>query len=209
MVVFNELMITRDARALIIKVSKSSVSYFKDTRIKDIYVLSEKDITEKGISVEDVTTSNLVTDFANRKVFSSSDGVETAEVIISGYYSKFDNTLIGSDPYKDLDKHLWFVFVVTNELYDAASAPCDLTKNPQLGVTMYLGNIYNNFMSYVKELGNNCQIPQGMIDMLLRYKALNAAIDSGHYTQGINFFNEWFTEGKVKTYDNLNCGCHG
>lgn len=209
MVVFNELMITRDARALIIKVSKSSISYFKDTKIKDIYVLSEKDITEKGISVEDITTSNLATDFANRKVFSSNVGVETAEVIVSEYYSQFDNSLITHDPYRDLDKHLWFVFVVTNDLYDAAAAPCDLTKNPQLGVTMYLGNIYNNFMNYVKELGSNCQVPQGMIDMLLRYKALNAAIDSGHYTQGINYFNNWFTEDKVKTYDNLNCGCHG
>lgn len=61
-----------------------------------------------------------------------------------------------------------------------------------LGVTMYMGDFYNEFMKYIGEMGDDCNIPQNLIDLLLRYAALNTSIDSGHYMKGIEIYKGIF-----------------
>ena len=72
-----------------------------------------------------------------------------------------------------------------------------------------MGNIYNDFMSYIKQMNNDCQIPKDLIDQILRFKAVTTAIDSGHYTEGINYYNKFFKENGVSNTPTTNCGCHG
>ena len=214
MIVFNDLRITKDKSALLIKVSVSTLHYFKDTKIKHIYVLNEAMLEELELSVDDIQETNIESRLANYKVwdiedYSDSDG-KTAECVVSA--GTFLNGLLDENnhPYKygNLDKHVWFVFVHTNGIKEM-DTPCTCT-DPVVGVTMYMGDIYNNFMSYIKELNrNNCQIPQGMIDQFLRFKAMNIAFDAGHYTAGIDYFKRWFTGDYVHTSVSSNCGCHG
>lgn len=211
MIVFDDLRITKDASALFIKASVSKMHYFDNTQIKYIYVLNEEMLEEIGYSVDDITETTIESRLADYKVDAiiSEDG-KTAECVISA--GTFLNGLLDENnkPYKygGLDKHVWFVFVHTNGLKEL-DTPCTCT-DPVVGVTMYMGDIYNNFMSYIKELNrNNCQIPQGMIDQFLRFKAMNIAFDSGHYTQGIEYFKKWFTGDYVQTSTTANCGCHG
>jgi intergrase/recombinase len=53
-----------------------------------------------------------------------------------------------------------------------------------------------------------CKIPSGLIDIILKFKAITVSIDARHYLQAIRYFKMWFTKTeKFKTQSN--CSCHG
>jgi len=87
------------------------------------------------------------------------------------------------------------------------STPCGFDNVTSTGVTFALCPIYNETMQYVKEVENTCELPKGLINMILQLKAIQYSIDSGHYTQAIKYYNKFY-----KTFDAsvvTPCGCHG
>ena len=62
-------------------------------------------------------------------------------------------------------------------------------------------------MGYIKEVDNSCEIPKGFIDMFLQLKAIQYAIDSGHYQQAIIYYDRFFKNIRLKGPSD--CGCHG
>lgn len=117
-------------------------------------------------------------------------------------------TLNEADLVTTLSQHLFFVYVETEGTPDPG-IPCGMDNTVTLGVTMYMGNYYNSLMQYMKEMSDSdCSVPQGLINQMLQWKALNLSIDSGHYLQGIKYFNKWFS-GKLKAVPISKCGCNG
>lgn len=112
-------------------------------------------------------------------------------------------------PKKDsIDKHLFYIYLVAGGT-PASDTPCGKDNITTLGVTMYTGHYYNDFMNYIKEMGDNCNIPNGLIDYILRYKVLVNSINTGHYTKANEYFNKWFKNGYQISTSNCKCGCYG
>ena len=63
-------------------------------------------------------------------------------------------------------------------------------------------------IGYIKEVNNECDVPKNFIDALLRFKALELSIRTGHYTQAIKYWNKFFRGVKSKNI-NTGCRCHG
>ncbi len=62
-------------------------------------------------------------------------------------------------------------------------------------------------LGYLKELSNSCVIPKGFIDFILRFKALDIAIETCNYTEAIKY---WKMLNRVPTRTTTNnCGCYG
>lgn len=105
----------------------------------------------------------------------------------------------------DMNKTMFFVYAVAGGS-PAEDTPCGMDNVNSLGVTFSMCPIYNETMQYVKEVENTCELPKAFINKILQLKAIQYSINSGHYTQAIEYYN--------KFYKNLNvnpktCGCNG
>lgn len=184
MIIIEELQVTKDAKNLIIGARVRKDRYYTDVYIDKIIIDTEETYVEGGPSKSPIYSKQL--EGNNKEVNLSLDKLD-----------------LGVHPYN----HLFFVYITVKGT-PSSDTPCGMDNVNTLGVTMYSGDYYKTFMSYIKEMNNTCQVPQGLIDTILRYKALNASIDSGHYIQGIKYFNKWFS-GKTTLPITSNCGCNG
>lgn len=225
MVVFDELRVTKDASAIIISARvrhlyKQSVEskceyddLFENVLITDVYLLNEDDITKEGGC--DIPVTTLADSYINRRVFHCDEGVKEVREMVTDV-ANLNLDLNGPiKPTISIGGHVWFVYVVTNieeaqaQNMALAMASCEIKKNPTLGITMDMGDIYDNFMAHMKELNRTCQIPSGMIDQFLRYKAMTVAFDCGHCMEGIKYFNTYFKDKPFGSTTTSNCGCNG
>lgn len=184
MVIIEELQVTKDGKNLVIGARVRKEKYYPKIYIDKVIIDTEETYVEGGPS--------------KTPVFSKQIEGGAKEVNLS-----LDKLDLGVYPCS----HLFFVYIIVKGT-PSPDTPCGLDNISTLGVTMYMGNYYNTFMNYIKEMNNNCQVPQGLIDTILKYKALNTSIDSGHYLQGIKYYNKWFS-GKPTTPIISNCGCNG
>lgn len=182
MIIFNELRVTNDADYIIISARVRNEAYYKNVYIDKVIIDTEESYHEGGPS------SNPVYEYT----------VKDNQKEINIKIDKLSAT--------SFDKHLFFVYIKAKGT-PAADTPCGMDNIYTLGVTMYMGNYYNMFMKHIKEVEKNCQVPQGLIDIILRFKALDTSVDAGHYIQAIKYFNKWF---KTDYTSNIttNCGCH-
>lgn len=225
MVVFDELRVTKDASAIIISArvrhlykqsEESKCEYddlFENVLITDVYLLNEDDITKEGGC--DISVTTLANSYINRRVFHCDEGIREVREMVTDVANLNTDLNNMSNAYISIGGHVWFVYVVTNiedaELQNMAlaTASCEVKKNPTLGITMDMGDIYDNFMANMKELNRTCQIPSGMIDEFLRYKAMTVAFDCGHCMEGIKYFNTYFKDKPFRSITTSNCGCNG
>lgn len=185
MISIQELRITNTGEKLVIGANVRQEPYYVNIYIDKIIIDTEKTYSEGGPS--------------SKPIFSKQFEGDRKSVDLQ--LGKLDLTGI------DLTSHLFFVYVVAKGI-PASNTPCGMDNINTLGVTMYMGTYYNIFMEYINEInGSNCTIPQGLIDQILRYEALNISIDSGHYIKGIEYFNKWFHKFSPITVTH-NCGCH-
>ena len=185
MIVFEELRITNDGETLIVKARVRTEAYY-DTVYIDKVIIDTEETYKEGFP----SSTPVFTYTADGNVKSVTLTINKAQII------------------PDFKEHLFFVYVVTkgNPL---PIVPCGMDNQTTLGVTLYMGNIYNDFMNSIKEMRNgNCQVPNGLIDQILRFKALTLSMDSGHYLQGIDYYNKWFS-GERQSVNISNCGCNG
>lgn len=183
MIVFEELRINNNGTHLIVKVRVSNEAKYDNILITGIRIGSSETYQEGNIGGSTIT-------------FDSPAKFQSIDVINA---SVDTNTI-------DFKKNLIFVEVLTSGSIDPA---CDCEcANDKIGVTMYMRDVYNNFLNMIKEVGdNNCEIPNNIIDYFLKFKGLNAAINSKHYLKGIEYYNKWFANNKQTVIGG--CGCNG
>lgn len=201
MIVFDELRITNDGEYLIIDVRVRKERIYSGVNIKSITVGTHKNYIEgdsQGTSI-DFMSLNEYTD-NNRHVL-----LRLSNFDLNPVANKEDKNYI------DLKEDLVYVYVDTTPLQTECDLPCDMMQTHNIGVTLYMGNIYNTFMQYMNELNNkSCdnQVPQNLIDLILRYTALTTALDSKHFIKANEFYTKWFT-GDDCNIPKSNCGCNG
>lgn len=187
MVNIDELRVTNDGEQLIIKAHIDQTYYQDDTGR----------ITEIWVGVGDETFNTSLNPSSNAYKVYQGAGITSAE------YTVLSGRIDGG-----LKSGLIFVYFRTYGNPIDCNV-CSFTQEWQVRVTTYMKPIYEQFMSQIKELGNTCQIPQGLIDNILRFKAVNAAVDCGHYTQAIDYYNRFFGGGTSANIAQVDCGCHG
>lgn len=92
---------------------------------------------------------------------------------------------------KPLDS-IYFVFV---EYLDSSS-----TKYYEVGVVFYDYNLYDELMSYIKEINKTCAYPKKFIDTYIRLQALKLSCATGHYQEADELYNKYFKR-KPYLYD--------
>lgn len=183
MVTFQELRITPDGKNLIIDIVVKDLKYYTDVYIDSINIDTQDTFIESGPSSKVVYTK-----------------------VIEGDTKSVRLELGVGDLLPSLNDNLFFVYVKTKGT-PSIDTPCGMDDIYTLGITLNVCSIYNNIMQSVKEVANNCSIPKNFIDSYLRFKAFELCINTGHYTEAVNYYNR-FIKGKSTPVTN-NCDCYG
>lgn len=187
MVQFNELRITPDGKRLIIDASVKDLQYYNDVYIDAIIIDTQDTYVANGPSTEPIFSYETAQE---------GDGEKRVRL-------ELDSTALGVS----LCDTLFFVYVVTKGA-PSADTPCGMDNQTTMGVVANLYPFYRTMVNYMKEVEDECEIPKNFIDVLLRFKALELSIRTGHYAQAIKYWNKFFKGVKSKTI-NTGCRCHG
>ena len=216
MIVINECRITEDGRCLIIEASVDSLSYYKNVFIDQVIIDTDSTFSINGPSSSPIyqksfTGGNLKVGLYNNcdKVTDEQD-CECGNIYVDEKYGIKNIRL--RIPCKELglstlDDNIFFVYIYATG-YPDPGTPCGMDNKYTMGIAYNLRPIYNKAMGYIRELDSNCDIPKGLIDMILRMKAFELAMRTGHFTVAFEHWNTLF-KNKVSVSIGKNCGCNG
>lgn len=183
MIEFKELKISLDGKKLIIDASVIDSQYYNDVYIDTVIIDTQDTYTPTGPSSKPIFTHSVENEKSVRLE------LETTELNVP-----VDNTL-------------FFVYIIAKGT-PSIDTPCNMDNKTTLGVISYLYPFYNSIMYYIKEVENKCKIPKNFINFILRLKAFELSIKTGHYTKSIEYWNRFFKNIKNNNI-NTDCLCHG
>ncbi|MBQ7430742.1 MAG: hypothetical protein IJV29_18850 [Butyrivibrio sp.] len=191
MIHFNQLTISPDGQHLTIDVSVLSEAYYKNVYIDSIIIDNQDTYVGSGPS--------------SKPVYSYSVPDRTSKLTKKTYSQKHIRLDLTS---ADLNLDgLLFVYVRTKGT-PSADTPCGMDNITTMGTVSNMYPFYQQAMNYIKELANNCSVPQNFTDYILRLKALELSVRTGNYPDAINYYNRFFS-GKAKSSirkGGCNCG---
>lgn len=195
MIKFNELRVTSDGKKLIIDTSVKDLQYYNDVYIDAIIIDTQDTYVSNGPSTNPI--------FHHEISISNEHGPIITEEGEKRVRLELDSTALGVS----LCDTLFFVYVIVKGT-PSVDTPCGMDNQTTMGVVANLYPFYRAMVNYMKEVEDECEIPKNFIDALLRFKALELSIRTGHYAQAIKYWNKLFMEVKSKTI-NTRCRCHG
>jgi hypothetical protein len=212
MVYFNELRFSKNNKSLIIDVAIDNQDYYENVFLDSIVIDTQNTFIENGPSSNPVYTHTVVETFAN--VYTNTDCqnakvlAENSECGIIDSISKKQIRLeipvsaCGIDPSKDIV----FVYVIVSG-NPAPDTPCGMDSSKIMATVVNLKLIYDNLLSCVRQVENDCDIPKSFIDIILRYKAFELFIKTGNYTKAIQYWKKYLTSGNFTTTQKQ-CRCY-
>ena len=188
MIEFKELRVTPDGKTLIIDVSVKDLSYYDNVYIDSLTIDTQDTYSESGSSTNPIFYYEVasVSDENKKKI-----------------RLELNSSVLG----KPITGNMFFVYITVKGT-PAPDTPCGLDNVTTLGVTADLYPFYKSSINHMKELENECEPSKNFIDSLLRFKAFELSIRTGHYTQAIKYWNKFFKEVKSNTVNTI-CRCHG
>lgn len=188
MVQFNELRITPDNKELIIDVSVKDLDIYTNVYLDYIMIDNQDTFIEDGPSDNPIYTYTIE-DAAYST--SSNSGIKQCRL-----------TLTNRDV--NLSSDLLFIYVVVKGV-PAPSTPCNMDNATTMGVVYNLHNIFQSFMPYIREVENDCNLPKGFVNYILRFKALELAFATGNYTLAVKYWNRFFKDKLIAQPSICNC----
>lgn len=178
MIKFNESRITSDGQKLIISVAVDNRTFFDNIFIDTIIIDSQDTFTGFGPS--------------NTPLYTWKD---LNPLIVNGNPVQKKYLRLELDA-KDLDlpslqSSLFYVYVITDGDFKS-NTPCELEDKLFTRVVIDYGPIYRETINYIKEISEDCEIPQKFIDRILKVNALELSIMAGHYTLANGYWNKFF-----------------
>ena len=217
MIQFNELRITPDGKKLVIDASVKDLNYYNNVYIDAVIIDTQNTYVSSGPSSKPIFYYEVNTNPSVIYALPECDGCTPVrddvdkEICFTGLEEneekrirlELDEKTLGAS----LSSDLFFIYVVAKGV-PSAGTPCGMDNGTTLGVVANLYPYYRSLMNNLKEINNECETPKNFIDSLLRFKAFELSLKTGHYTQAIKYWNKFFTRIKSNNID-THCRCHG
>lgn len=207
MIQYNELRFTPDGKFVIIDLELRNEEYLKDAYIADIVIDNHNTFVSAEFPSETpVWKLSDIDDDYYIKVKTTRDICEPIltqsggeEVYVDGDANpSFYRIIIPVNKLGINTSGMLFVYVILDGEIHQEDLPCEYQtpcKDRKFIILQTIINwypIYRLAMYYVKGIYNSCDIPKGFLDMILRIKAVELNIKTGHYTQAITFWKRFF-----------------
>ena len=213
MIIFNNIKITQDNKYLIIDAEIEDNAYYKDMYIDQVVIDNQDTYIQNGPSSNPIyiyqaqpQDNNIYTtdDLANK--VTDEDGIAVQDEGDTQSYSREVHLILDKKDLIEIENNMFFVYIIAGGT-PSPDTPCGYDVNIALKVVVNTYPIYNTMIQYLKELGNTCGTPYGIIDKILQIKMLDASVQTGNNLKAIEIWNTYF---KNKQEDiNINYGCDG
>jgi hypothetical protein len=193
MVSINEFVIARDAKYLYLKASIDDMEYFENVFIDYLEFTLHKVVngTIETSTIELNPDGTLHT--------------EPLEIEVKNV----DLTLTPQDlGLSDFQTPVIEVKVYTKG-YPSADTPCGMDEEYVVGITYNKSVLYDKGLSFIHQVGQDCNIPDDFINWILSSSAFDLALKSGNMNDALSWWLR-LTSNRSNGYSrNSNCGCHG
>ena len=170
MVQFNKLEINPEGTQLSIDVQVKELSYYENVYLSKIVIDNQDTFNESGPGSNPLYSLDL-----------------------SGNDMKHYYDVAGVSDLPSMGSDLLFVYVITEGIPDSMT-PCGEDNSVSTGVVSNLYPVYKCALNYIKELDHSCTIPRKFIDFILRLKALQYCILTGHNQKAIDYWKKYFMD---------------
>lgn len=214
MLEFRELRITPDGKHLIVDVVVKNDSYYDNIIIDSIIIDTQDTYVANGPSSNPIYHYK-VKDDELQNIYSLPEECNCNPVLLDedksycftyGYEEVKHTRLVLSA--KDIPlNNMLFVYAIATGT-PAPDTPCGFDNVVTMQTVVDLYPFYQNTLCFLRELSNDCDIPKGFTNMILRLKALELCIRTGNYPQAIKYWKKFFNNNRVVTTVN-NCRCNG
>lgn len=193
MVSINEFVIARDAKYLYLKASIDDMEYFENVFIDYLEFTLHKVVNGT------IETSTIEL---------NPDGTLHTEPLETEV-KNVDLTLTPQDlGLSDFQTSVIEVKVYTKG-YPSADTPCGMDEEYVVGITYNESVLYDKGLSFIHQVGQDCNIPDDFINWILSSSAFDLALKSGNMTDALSWWLR-LTSNRSNGYSrNSNCGCHG
>lgn len=217
MLKFNELRITPNGSHLIVDASVDNMDYYKDIIIDSIIIDTQDTYTQNGPSSKPVYVFNTNKDNM-RNVYTTPEECNCNPVqedediqycyVEDEYTNKNVRLLLSAEDIGvSLSDNMLFVYVIATGI-PASDTPCGLDEGQIMGTVINLYPIYQSSMCYMSELNSDCEMPKGLIDNIIRIKAIELCVKTGNYTEAIKHWRKFNVRNNNKVTYNK-CRCYG
>lgn len=213
MITLHECRIDSESNNLIISASIDTMDYYKNVYINSVKIHSSKTFMsgEEPIWSTTFEQDHYLVDTKEGcgQLKTEDTDCKCGNVFTSSIYgTKSIKLIISNDEIQgaDINKELLFVYIIAEGIPES-DCPCGMDNGTIMGVAVNLKPIYNTMMSYIKETNNDCNIPKGFIDSILKYKAFTLCLKTGNYTEAIKKWDSIIKDREIVT--SKNCGCNG
>lgn len=199
MIHFNTLLI--EDNKLVYDASVKEASYYDNVYIKAIVVHNQdtyltNPTKESLLSEPCIFKKEYTTDDFSTKVKEASEELTAATITAGG---------------GNIEKDLFYVYAIATVSGTIGDIPC--TEDQREVVLCVLVNnqaLLKGSMAYVKEYGEDCAVPNGFIDWILRSKLVEVALKTKNYITANKYWKMMFYDDAVVSSSTTNkCGCHG
>lgn len=193
MVSINEFVIARDAKYLYLKASIDDMEYFENVFIDYLEFTLHKVVNGA------IETSTIEL---------NPDGTLHTESLETEV-KNVDLTLTPQDlGLSDFQTPVIEVKVYTKG-YPSADTPCGMDEEYVVGITYNESVLYDKGLSFIHQVGQDCNIPDDFINWILSSSAFDLALKSGNMNDALSWWLR-LTSNRSNGYSrNSNCGCHG
>jgi len=195
MIQFSTLKITSDGQELLISAYVPLEEYYDDVLIESIAIDTQDTFNANGVSSNPIYRESFV--YTDPKTLKEVKGRKEINLVLNNKALKNIS----------LQDNILYIYLIASGT-PAPNTPCGMDNATSLGVVCSLNKIYSTGLKYLKEVSNNCSIPQSFIDFICQYKALDLAIRTKNYIQANKYWNKFF-KGTIANTKTSGCGCTG
>lgn len=188
MVKFNELKVVDNC--LVIDISVIDDPRLVNVYLRALYIENQNTFIGDNPSQESLYIEIIPREKSARIVIPIDDIIMQAQV----------RELSPLPTYNDL----FFIYVYTQG-DPTEEIPCNIDRNPVIGVTINMKPFYEKGMNYITDLANTCNINNNFINYILQWKAFELALKTCNYEEMIYLYNKFFNGNTPIT--NGGCGC--
>ena len=183
MVEVNKAYIIPCNNGIYIDCSVLDMEYFNNVYIDKIIIDSQDTFTESGPSSNPIYSYTVPYNQKSVKLT-----IKSTDLLVN-----------------NISDNMYFIYIITKGT-PSPNTPCGLDNNTTTTVVFDNTTIYNTFMNHIGKLQNNCIINKELIDLILRYRALESCIGMKDYSRAIVYWNKFIQH---ITKNNNNCTCNG
>lgn len=201
MIVIDQFRISDDGMTLYLDAHVNKASYFDNVYIGGVTIVTDGQMKEFCLNAVD--EAYIYKETYDTKGNAGKDRRKEIHLVLCPqvFNERFDG--------KNLSDNLFFVFIEATGM-PSADTPCRLDEQYTIGVTFDYAMLLQKALGYLKELGDSCNIPMGLIDYILKFHALRSAIETEHWLPAIDYYYMLKDSGTstADTGSTKPCGCH-